>query len=214
MRLGESCPRSLRFKHGIQITASHKGGLVVNVFGTSHYLAYCCSIMSDLLKQVALLDALTDKQSEVLVFVSEGLTSKEIARRLGISESAVNQRIEVIRQRLGGMPRAQIARLYRRQSTLLMTIPTSNSLTGNPIYLQQHSGAAQTEAVEGAANLGGSSAQLGAGVLQPSTNFQARDGSARLWLRLGAIVAIAFGIAATALVVFSIAMALERLLTR
>ena len=63
-------------------------------------MPYRCVIMSDLLKQMALLDALTDKQSEVLVFVSEGLTSKEIARRLGISESAVNQRIEVIRQRL------------------------------------------------------------------------------------------------------------------
>ena len=168
--------------------------------------------MSELLKQVALLDALTNKQSEVLVFVSEGLTSKEIARRLGISESAVNQRIEVIRQRLGGLPRAQIARLYRRQSTLLMTIPTSNSLTGNPIHLLQRSSAAQTEAVEGSANPGGSSAQSGAGVLQPSTTFQAFDGSARLWFRLGAIVAIALGIAATALLLLSIAAALDSLL--
>ena len=168
--------------------------------------------MSDLLKQVALLDALTDKQREVLMFVSEGLTSKEIARRLGISESAVNQRIEVIRQRLGGLPRAQIARLYRRQSTLLMTIPTSNSLTGNPIHLQQHTGAAQTSSVEGAANPAGPSAQSGEGVLQPSTNFQTSDSSIRIWLRLGAIVAVAFGIAASALLVLSIAMALDRLL--
>ena len=65
--------------------------------------------MTDLLKQVALLGALTDKQSEVIAFVSEGLTSKEIARKIGISESAVNQRIEVIRQRLGGLPRADRA---------------------------------------------------------------------------------------------------------
>ena len=146
--------------------------------------------MSDLLKQMALLDALTDKQSEVLVFVSEGLTSKEIARKLGISESAVNQRIEVIRQRLGGLPRAQIARLYRRQSTLLMTIPTSNSLTGNPIQLQQRGNAAQATAVEGTANLAGPGAQQGGGVLQPSTIIKAFDRSARLWFRLGAIVEI------------------------
>ena len=170
--------------------------------------------MADIIKQTALLDALTEKQRLVIAFVSDGLTSKEIAKLLGVTESAVNQRIETVRARFGGISRTEIARLYRGQSTLVITIPTSNSLTGNPIYLQQHSGAAQTEAVEGAANLGGSSAQLGAGVLQPSTNYQARDGSARLWLRLGAIVAIAFGIAATALVVFSIAMALERLLTR
>lgn len=103
--------------------------------------------MSDLSKQVALLDALTDKQSEVLVFISEGLTSKEIARKLGISVSAVNQRIEVIRQRLGGLRRSQIARLYRRQSTLLLTIPTSNSLTGKPIQLQKGGSTAQAISV-------------------------------------------------------------------
>ena len=173
--------------------------------------------MSDLLKQVALLDALTAKQSEVLVFVSEGLTSKEIARRLGISESAVNQRIEVIRQRLGGLPRAQIARLYRRQSTLQMTIPTSNSLTGNPIQLQQRVVAAQTEAVEGSAKLAALNAQQGGGVLQPSTNFPpfnrlAFDGPARSWLRLGMIVALALGIAVTTLVLLSIAATLGDLL--
>jgi DNA-binding CsgD family transcriptional regulator len=167
--------------------------------------------MSDLLKQVALLDALTDKQSEVLVFVSEGLTSKEIARKLGISVSAVNQRIEVIRQRLGGLPRAQIARLYRRQSTLLLTIPTSNSLTGNPIQLQQRGVVAQALSVEGAVNLAWPSAQQESGVLQPSTNSVALDRSNRLWFRLGAIVAVAAGIAATALLVVSVTATLDAL---
>ena len=167
--------------------------------------------MTDLLKQVALLDALTDKQSEVLVFVSEGLTSKEIARRLGISESAVNQRIEVIRQRLGGLPRAQIGRLYRRQSMLLMTIPTSNSLTGNSIQLQRRGGAVQTAFVEGTTDLVGPGAQQDGGVLQPSTISRALDGSARLWFRLGAIVAVAAGIAATALLVLSVASTLDAL---
>ena len=201
-----------RAKAPVQISFSHQTGQCVNVFVTSRWLAYHCATMSDLLKQMALLDALTDKQSEVLVFVSEGLTSKEIARRLGISESAVNQRIEVIRQRLGGLPRAQIARLYRRQSTLLMTIPTSNSLTGNPIHLQQRGAAAQTEVVEGSAKLAVLTAQVRAGVLQPSTNFPAYDGLARPWFRLGAIVAVALGIAVTALVLLSIAATLGGLL--
>lgn len=168
--------------------------------------------MSDLLKQAALLDALTDKQSEVLVFVSEGLTSKEIARKLNISESAVNQRIEVIRQRLGGLPRAQIARLYRRQSTLLMTIPTSKSLTGNPIQLQQRGSAGQVSAVEGASELAAPGAREGGGTLQPSTTSQTLDGPARLWFRLGAIVAVAAGIAATSLLVLSVAATLDALL--
>ncbi|MBN8501527.1 MAG: helix-turn-helix transcriptional regulator [Sphingomonadales bacterium] len=106
--------------------------------------------MADILEQTALLDTLTDKQKEVLALVSEGMTSKEIARKLGISESAVNQRIEVIRLRLGGLSRSQIARIYRRTSTLLMTIPTSNSLTGKSIPLTIDPDVAHQSSPEGA----------------------------------------------------------------
>lgn len=58
--------------------------------------------------------ALTDKQHEVLALVADHRTSKEIASELGVSESAVNQRIEAVRARLGGPPRAQMARDYRQ----------------------------------------------------------------------------------------------------
>lgn len=91
--------------------------------------------MDGIFEQTATLDGLTDKQKEVLSLVAEGMTSKEIARKLGISESAVNQRIEVIRQRLGGLPRSQIARLYRRMSTVVITVPPSNPVTGKSIHL-------------------------------------------------------------------------------
>ena len=172
--------------------------------------------MPDALNQMAVFDALTDKQRQVLIYVSEGLTSKEIARKLGISESAVNQRIETIRQRLGGLPRAQIARLHRHQSTLLMTIPTSNSLTGNPIQLQSAHGPGQASDVEGAVGLSAPGAQQGGGVLQPSTISHRLDhafsGPTGPWLRIGAIVALAAGMATTALLVLSVATALDRLL--
>jgi DNA-binding CsgD family transcriptional regulator len=56
---------------------------------------------------------LTPKQHEVLRFVAENRTSKEIAWELGISESAVNQRIEGVRLRAGSPPRAELARAYR-----------------------------------------------------------------------------------------------------
>ena len=56
---------------------------------------------------------LTAKQHEVLRFVAENRTSKEIAFELGISESAVNQRIEGVRSRTGSPPRAELARAYR-----------------------------------------------------------------------------------------------------
>jgi len=58
---------------------------------------------------------LTQKQREVLALVADNRTSKEIAVLLGISESAVNQRIEIVRARLGGLPRGQLARLYRQK---------------------------------------------------------------------------------------------------
>ncbi len=57
---------------------------------------------------------LTEKQHEVLGFVAENRTSKEIAWELGISESAVNQRIEGVRMRAGSPPRAELARAYRQ----------------------------------------------------------------------------------------------------
>lgn len=57
---------------------------------------------------------LTVKQHEVLRFVAENRTSKEIAWELGISESAVNQRIEGVRNRTGAPPRAELARVYRQ----------------------------------------------------------------------------------------------------
>lgn len=57
---------------------------------------------------------LTEKQHEVLRFVAENRTSKEIAWELGVSESAVNQRIEAVRGRTGSPPRAELARAYRQ----------------------------------------------------------------------------------------------------
>lgn len=128
--------------------------------------------------------------------VAEGLTSKEIARKLHISESAVNQRIETIRQRLGGLPRSQIARLYRHQNTLLITLPTSNSLTGKPIQLQVDGEAIQPLSAEGAVDLENPGFTKADGVLQPSTFFHSRTISEVVLVRLGLVVAIAFGLAA------------------
>lgn len=168
--------------------------------------------MTDEIEQAALIDRLTPKQREVLGLVSEGLTSKEIGRKLGISESAVNQRIETIRQRLGGMPRAKIGRIYRRQNTLLVTLPTSNSLTGKPIQLQIEGEADQAFAAEGAVDLDGPGFTETVGVLQPSTFSSPWNGPGAVWLRSGMIVAIAFGMAATIVLLLDAADKLARLL--
>lgn len=58
-------------------------------------------------------DLLTDKQAAVLDLLANGRTSKEIAGALGLSESAVNRRIELLRTRFGGITRLELARRYR-----------------------------------------------------------------------------------------------------
>lgn len=149
--------------------------------------------MTDDLKLAARLDALTPKQREVVTLVAEGLTSKEIGRKLGITESAVNQRIEVVRQRLGGISRAAIARIYRQTNTLMITIPTSNSLTGKPIQLQAFAALEQPSSTEGVGGFAASDDEAN-GELQPSTlppSFHGPDG--RL-VRFAAIVVIALGL--------------------
>lgn len=70
------------------------------------------------------LSKLTRKQREVLELVADNRTSKEIAAILRISESAVNQRIESVRSRLGCLPRGELARLYRQTQP----DPSGNSL--------------------------------------------------------------------------------------
>lgn len=152
--------------------------------------------MAAISDQSARLDAITPKQREVLRMVAEGLTSKEIARKLDISESAVNQRIETIRQRLDGLPRSQIARLYRHQNTLLITLPTSNSLTGKPIHLQVEGETIQPSSSEGAVDLENPGFTETYGVLLTSTFSFARTTSEVVLVRLGLVVAIALGLAA------------------
>jgi DNA-binding CsgD family transcriptional regulator len=164
--------------------------------------------MADILEQTALLDALTHKQREVIALVSEGMTSKEIARKLGISESAVNQRIEVTRQRLGGMSRAQIARIYRQTSTLVITIPTSNSLTGKSIQLQREAELEQQSSPEGAEALS-ASASDGNGVLQPSTFSPRIMVPHSTAMRLAVVVAVACGLLASAILILAVAQAIN-----
>ena len=154
--------------------------------------------MSEDLKIAALLDTLTAKQREVVELVAEGLTSKEIARKLGITESAVNQRIEVVRQRLGGISRASIGRIYRQTSTLVITIPTSNSLTGKPIQLQALATSDQQSSTEGVGGFAASDDEAN-GELQPSNLPPqilppALAGRGSRLMRFAAVVIIALGL--------------------
>ena len=61
-------------------------------------------------------DLLTARQSAVLDLLANGRTTKEIAHSLHLSESAVNRRIELLRTRLGGITRLELARRYRSRA--------------------------------------------------------------------------------------------------
>lgn len=68
---------------------------------------------------------LTAKQSAVLDLLANHRTSKEMAHTLGISETAVNRRLESIRQRLGGVSRPELARRYSDWTATRDVSPTA-----------------------------------------------------------------------------------------
>ena len=71
------------------------------------------------------LSALSPKHREVLDLVTRQMTSKEIARDLGLSPHTVEQRILTIRQRFGNVPRRELVRICRQAQPGGETKPTS-----------------------------------------------------------------------------------------
>ncbi len=94
------------------------------------------------------LPKLTRKQHEVLALVADNRTSKEIAARLGITESAVNQRIEMVRSRLGGLPRGELARLYRQEYLEAASDKRSENETWQKIHLPESFAMAESGGAE------------------------------------------------------------------
>jgi DNA-binding NarL/FixJ family response regulator len=61
---------------------------------------------------------LTDRQREILEKTSEGLSSDEIADRLGISSYAVNQHLDTIRRKLGASSRTEAVAIALKRHLL------------------------------------------------------------------------------------------------
>lgn len=57
-------------------------------------------------------DGLTDRQRDVVELVLQHQSSKEIARRLGISHHTVDQRVAAARKKFNAGSRAELARIY------------------------------------------------------------------------------------------------------
>lgn len=55
----------------------------------------------------------TEKQLEALRLAADGLTSKQIAKQLQVAPRTIDQRIDSVRGKLGGMPRNDLVRYFR-----------------------------------------------------------------------------------------------------
>lgn len=147
------------------------------------------------------LPRLTRKQHDVLALVADNRTSKEIAVRLGISESAVNQRIEMVRSRLGGLPRGELARLYRQEYLEGASAPPTPIETWQKIHLPESFAIDKDAAAEsislprtsGSHHAGaesGDGSQLSASFLANEDDWLAGDNRAQVFVRHAMVTAI------------------------
>ena len=85
---------------------------------------------------VDVLSRLTDKQRECMDLVLERRSSKEIARLIGVSKPAVDQRLTAARVALGAASRDEAARIY---AALVVAEPsrTSDRVTCDPVQVSQ-----------------------------------------------------------------------------
>lgn len=87
------------------------------------------------------LQDLSEKQREVLDLVVDRRTNKEIASLLGISASAVEQRLQSVRRRLGVTSRADLARTYQN------LLDTCQERTGEKLQVADKSLAVQSHGI-------------------------------------------------------------------
>lgn len=153
-------------------------------------------------------DHLTAKQHEVFALIAEGRATKEIAGRLNVSDSAVNQRIEAVRSRAGSPPRAELARAYRQymvsrsvKSPLDQTISSkASSHDGRAAHYAFAAGHVQLHDFR-------SQPDLPRWIVPKA--FAGPGGGLN---RIAAMVVIAFGLFATALLCLGVVQALDALL--
>ena len=86
-------------------------------------------------------DELTEKQLEALDLAASGFTSKEIARKLGISPHSVDKRIDAVRNQLDSMPRQRLVREFREWNSGCETPTGGSSPLDNRPYVAPDGGA-------------------------------------------------------------------------
>lgn len=83
---------------------------------------------------------LTEKQHEALELACAHLTSKQIARRLGVSPATIDKRIDAVRARLGHISRAELLHFYKGWKE-----GGYDQIVGDPIILPDYPALASRE---------------------------------------------------------------------
>lgn len=156
---------------------------------------------------------LTAKQSAVLDLVLQHKSNKEIARLLGISPSAVDQRLASARLRLGTQRRSETALAYARLRATCAKPTDANAQVAFPQLLGDQSAQADGERfllLEDVGVAGNFSDWHGKLALRSGL----RDLSvpANPWVRLGMIIVFALLIAVVALIGMSVTQGVVTLL--
>ena len=89
-----------------------------------------------LIENVEVLPRLTHRETEVLELAARGLTSKEIALRIGIAPRTVERHIENARLRMGARNRAHLISKAARAGILAAQMPTLLSTLDQQLDLQ------------------------------------------------------------------------------
>ena len=110
---------AIPYREGLALAAAVPGARLVTLEGRSHlpWVGDTSAVVREVLEFLGApaepadsrAGRLTPRQVQVAALVAEGLTNRQIARRLGIEERSAEGHVERIRHRLGVTSRAQIA---------------------------------------------------------------------------------------------------------
>jgi DNA-binding NarL/FixJ family response regulator len=120
--------RAIPYAAGRALAAQIPGARLVSLPGRSHfpYVGDAAAVVRAILEFLGNAPAptsaptgrrpgeLTARQLQVAALVADGMTSRQIAERLGIEERSAEGHVERIRQRLGVTSRAQVAAWWAR----------------------------------------------------------------------------------------------------
>jgi pimeloyl-ACP methyl ester carboxylesterase/DNA-binding CsgD family transcriptional regulator len=123
--------RAIPYRAGRELAAGIPGARLVSLPGRSHfpYVGDAAAVVRAILEFLGGVpgippqptgrpsDELTPRQLQVAALVTEGLTNRQIADRLGIEERSAEGHVERIRLRLGVTSRAQVAAWWARRTS-------------------------------------------------------------------------------------------------